>query len=286
MSVVMQAEQWTARLDLAFARQPAGRSAMIRNIHSGPLLVQKPLYPEGPAICHATLLHPPSGIAGGDELDIAVTVHQASHAVLTTPGATRWYKANGKPASQTVTLQVAAGGKLDWLPLENLMFEQAQARNDTHIQLATGAHAIGWDCYQLGSVATPGHWHEGWITVNSTLRYDRKLVWTETGRIDAQHAIRRGNAGLAGFPIMATVWSVGPIIAAEPMERLTDSLPWTDRLRAGVSQMPLDANTSLVLVRLLGTHAEAIRQLMIECWQQLRPLHLGLAATPLRLWRT
>lgn len=286
MSAVMQTEHWAATLALAFSCQPSGRSALTHNAHTGPLLVQKSLYPEGPTICHATILHPPSGIAGGDELSIDVTVHEAAHAVLTTPGATRWYKANGKPASQTVTLRVDADARLDWLPLENLIFEQADASNDTHIHLAAGAYAFGWDCHQLGSVVAQGHWQAGKIALHSTLHYDGKLVWTEAGQIDAQHPIRHRSAGLAHFPIMATVWSVGPAIAAQEIEQLTERLPWTDKLRAGASQISLDASTSLILVRLLGTHAEAVRQLMITCWQHLRPLHLGIAASPLRLWRT
>ncbi|HLU04573.1 MAG TPA: urease accessory protein UreD [Advenella sp.] len=282
----METEQWTADLALAFSRQPGGRSALTRNVHDGPLLVQKPLYPEGPAVCHATILHPPSGIAGGDALSIAVAVHEGAHAVLSTPGATRWYKANGRPASQTVTLRVNKGAKLDWLPLENLIFEQADACNETHIQLAAGAHAIGWDCYQLGSVVAQDFWQAGRITLHCTVHYDDKLVWTEAGQIDAAHPIRRRSAGLAHFPIMATVWSVGPAIGADEIAQFTDSLPWTDWLRAGASQMALDASASLILVRVLGTHAEPVRQLMITCWQHLRPLHLGIAAPPLRLWRT
>ncbi len=286
MSVVMHTETWTASLELAFSRQGPERTALTHNIHSGPLLVQKALYPEGPGICHATILHPPSGIAGGDELTIAVNVHEAAHAVLSTPGATRWYKANGRKASQHVVLNVESTAMLDWLPLENLLFEEAQATSNMEIRLAAGSRAIGWDCYQLGSVRTQDAWQAGTLGINTSLFYEGKRMWIEAGHIDARHSLRRSLVGLATFPVMATVWSVGPALTPEQMAQLTDTLPWNDSLLAGASQMPLDAAQSLVLLRVLGKHAEPVRQLMIECWQHLRPLQLGVPARPLRLWRT
>lgn len=69
---------WHAELHLGFARQ-SERTVLRENRHRGPLRVQKALYPEGEAICQAIVLHPPSGIAGGDHLAIWAEVGVGPH---------------------------------------------------------------------------------------------------------------------------------------------------------------------------------------------------------------
>ena len=63
---------WKASLALGFALRGPQNDADAATATTGPLVVQKPLYPEGDEVCHAIVVHPPAGIAGGDELNLQV----------------------------------------------------------------------------------------------------------------------------------------------------------------------------------------------------------------------
>jgi len=59
------ASEWKARLVLRYERRD-GRTVLAQREHVGPLVVQRPFYPEGPEECHTILVHPPPGIAEAD----------------------------------------------------------------------------------------------------------------------------------------------------------------------------------------------------------------------------
>ena len=143
---------WQARLSLGFERR-GDTTVLVQRAHYGPLRVQKALYPEGAAVCHAIVLHPPGGIAGGDRLEISVAAGQGVHALLTTPGAGKWYRSGGRPAQQSLTVRVAREAVVEWLPQETIVFDGAEATMHSRIELAAGGVFCGWEVLCLGRTA-------------------------------------------------------------------------------------------------------------------------------------
>src|SRR3954463_7875278 len=109
---------WHARLHLDYQQESARPVPRFR--HAGPLRILQSLYPEGDAICHNVLVHPPGGLVGGDTLTIDIHGAAGSHGLVTTPGATRFYRSEGEVALQDTRIRLDAGARLEWLPLEAL----------------------------------------------------------------------------------------------------------------------------------------------------------------------
>ena len=276
-----QRESWPGKLDLRFTRT-ANRTILCGRRHFGPLRVQKPLYPEGPEVCHVVVVHPPGGLADRDDLSVHITVEQGAHAVITTPGATKWYKAKEGSAFRT-TINLGTGAFLEWLPNENIYFANASARTFCRVELADGAVACGWDMHMLGRIASAESWDTGLLRAASEfVREDGSLIWSERTILQAGSDLIRAHQGLDRYPIFGTLWCVGARYESKTVEELAAELPSTLTLRAGISLLPQE----VLLVRAVGRQIEPVRSLMIDCWSRIRPMVMGRKAQALRLWST
>jgi urease accessory protein len=263
-------------LTLGFRPTPSRTLLADRRRH-GPLAVQRALYPEGP-VCHVYLLHPPGGVVGGDRLSIDVRCDPGSAALITTPGATKFYRSAAQAAVQQVRLQVAGGASLEWLPLENILFPGADVRLETTVSLADDARLACWELHCLGRPANDERFDRG--RLDSRLRIERggTPVLDERLRLDGCRP-QRQRAHLAGHPVTGTL----VVAPADPAARdvVQALLPPPDTDYTGVTLLD-----GLLVVRYLGHSTERARQLFAAVWTVLRPLALGRPATPPRIWAT
>jgi urease accessory protein len=263
------AASWKARLSLGFAAT-AGRSALARREQDGPLVVQKPLYPEGPEICHAIIVHPPGGIAGGDELTLHFDCASGAHALLTTPGAGKWYRSAGARAAQSLDFRVA--GKLEWLPRETIVFDGALAELSAHIHLGSDARFIGWEIVCLGRRGAGERYERGRLTLSTRIERDGALLFAERGEIAAGGPLMRSPAGLAGCSVFGTFIATGDGLAADA--------------RSAAPALALTQLPGLLIGRYLGDSSEEALRSFIALWQHVRPLVAGRAAVAPRIWAT
>jgi urease accessory protein len=258
------AAPWKASLALAFARQ-GERSVLVGRAHDGPLVVQKPLYPEGQDVCHAIVVHPPGGIAGGDQLALRVDCAANSHAVLTTPGAAKWYRTAGAWAQQSLDFRVA--GTLEWLPRETIVFDGALAELDCTVQLEREARFIGWEIVCLGRRGAGERFERGRLKVSTRIDREGRPVYIDRGEIEAGGRLMHSPAGLGGRSVFGMM-----IATAESSIRIAE---------LAVTHLP-----GLVIARYLGDSSEAALQAFTALWKALRPSVCGRDAIEPRIWST
>jgi urease accessory protein len=266
---------WQAHLRLGFVQAGHG-TRLAERVHAGPLRVQKPLYPEGPQVCHAVIVHPPGGVVGGDALAIDIAAGAGAHALLTTPGAGKWYRANGRPSRQDVRIDVGANAALEWLPQETLFYRDAQVELTHAVALAANARYIGSEILCFGRTASGEVFAEGSVRQTSTIHREGELVWHEAGRIDGAGAAMHSPFGLHGNTVCATLIACGLTLDAGQLGQLRQETGG-----AGVTQLP-----KIVVVRHLGRSSETARAVLLAAWRRLRPALLGRPASVPRLWNT
>lgn len=274
---------WHGRLDLRY-RRDADRT-LVHDLHEGPLRILQSLYPEGPGVCHNVLLHPPGGIVGGDVLEIDLALAAGAHALLTTPGATRFYRSAGREARQSITARLAEGARLEWLPLETICHRSTRGDNRLRFELEPGAEMIGWDILALGLPASGEAFDHGRIVQ----QIEVPGAWLERGVVDGGDTLLLDSPlGFAGHRVLGTMWfATGEALSGIRRDALLDAAREVIRgcdLRATAGcTAPSDR---IVVLRVLASRVEPAMQLLSAAWAGWRKCAWALATSSPRVWRT
>jgi len=329
---------WASSLALSFDTvqrtitqgESADKTRLYHRKHTGALMVQRALYPEPSiqqGICHILMLYPPAGIAGGDTLTIDLNLDNGSHAVITTPGAGKWYGKDSVSqkykspsnnnethqsidqdeiadyASQHVQAVMAADTRLEWLPQESIIYNEANMHAVSRFDLKESSGLLTWEVSVFGRQAYDEQFLKGRYHTGLSIYREGKVIVAERVAQSAQNRWFTSNLGLANQHIYGSFWAVPSlsdvqenlVLSASPTIQSTETAQATIKqsltryldntiaaLRQVIAQDQLPVycthNGQAINIRYIGSDVRVcfeafyqLREVLRDHWWQLEP---------------
>jgi len=270
------ADGWQALLELSL-QKINGKTCLLPQQRLGPLTVQRPFYPEG-EVCHVYVLHPPGGVVGGDRLKLAINARPGSHGLVTTPGASKFYRSAGKTAQLHQQFNVAEDAMLEFLPLESIYFPATELTSKICVNLHATAKFAAWEIHCFGLPTNNEDFTAGNVLLNTELIIDGKLLIHDKLKIDSFEQNRvsglRGNRVYGSFVIYSQLIT-GALLGSLQSLQAESGMAGVTCVEPGV-----------LVARYLGDSTEHAQSYFRKLWQILRPAAFGLDACAPRIWNT
>lgn len=276
MAAIIKQKGWRANLKLSFENRES-RTILAHREHVGPLVVQKPFYPEG-SVCHVYVIHPPGGVVGGDELFIGINNQEQAHTLITTPAANKFYRSAGAIAHLKQELKIKAGSCLEWLPQETILFDGSKADSTTLVQLEENAKFIGWEIICLGRPAS------GEQFTNGSFR-QRIELWSQNKPLLIDRAMFEGGSDMLLAPWGLQNYSVSATMIAYPATKQVLQLTRECANNEGIL-FAASLIDNVLVCRCLAQQAEAVKSNFMKVWSAIRPNIVNKQACPPRIWAT
>jgi urease accessory protein len=275
---------WRAQLELQF-RHRHGGTRLTRRHHVGPLLVQKALYPErapaeiplemGP--CHVVVIHPPGGVASGDDLKLQVELEPGAHALLTTPAAGKFYRRGAAGVARVDQTFSVHGATLEWLPQENIFYPNSAVELRSVVHLGAEARFIGWEIGCLGLPANGLTLEGGVLRLAFELWRDDRPLLLE--RLALTQPCLSPRWGMSGHTALGTA-------LFHPAGR--GELELANALSKNCADPTLACTLvdGVLVCRAVALRTDRLKQAFVSLWRALRPALLGREAVIPRIWAT
>lgn len=285
----VQPSCWPAYLKLLFKGSEFG-CKLFRSEHHGPLYVQKSFYPEGQDCAHVYLLHPPGGVVSGDQLEVSISLENKASVLMTTPGATRLYRARHdaagvEPLPQKIInkIHVKQSSFAEWLPAETIVYSGASIELRTEVYLDTTSTFCGWEIVSLGLPESNKDFTDGQFYQSFSVFVDDQAMIIDRLSFSAGSPYLQSSCGFQGCPIFGSL-IVGPfnddVLTITP--QLVDLF---ERLERG-AQCGVTTIGNFIIIRYLGNCSDQAKKLFIQAWEIVRPLVSGRTAIKPRIWAT
>ena len=270
------------RAEIAFARDPAGRTYISRQFVSYPYHVCRPLTFAGdpPGMVTLYLQSCAGGIFRDDRLVEHIVVAEGASAQVTTQAATIVHSMDIGSARQQVLIEAAADSLVEFLPDPFILFPGARFASEVRLRAAATATVITADsfiCHDPGGRGLMFEWYHGDLAIEDS---SGAVVARDRFRIGGNAVGARMPGLTGGFSTQGTLFIVD---RQRPVQTLVDALREAvagfGEVYAGASALPGDCGASL---RVIAADAVSLRATMTGAWQALRRRLTGLTPSPRR----
>lgn len=217
---------------------------------SGSLRVRFPA-PEDKGLS-AVLVNTAGGIAGGDRFEVGISVEAGARLTLTTAAAEKIYRAVDAAAELSVTLKVADGAHLAWLPQETILFDRARLTRRIEIELSEGASLLLCEIVVFGRTAMGERMQSGAFIDRWRLRRGGRLVFAETVRLDGDIGGRLARPAVSNGGV-----AIGTALIVPGDEALVARI--RERSAAFAGEVGVSAWNGFAMARFCAQDAAALR---------------------------
>lgn len=185
-------------------KQLDGRTRRSHVHEDGSLRVRFPN--ASPEALEAVFVNTGGGMTGGDRFTIDLAPEAGTSLVAGTAAAEKVYRSIGPDTEMAVTLSVADGARLFWLPQETILFDQARLSRSIDVDLAPGASLLMAEAVVFGRAAMGESVRDGLFADRWRLRVGGRLVHAEAARLDGDIAAKLARrASASGGVALATL---------------------------------------------------------------------------------
>lgn len=248
------------------------KTILYNKLHHGPLMVQRIFHHEK-NVCHVYLLHPPGGVVSGDSLFINAKFSLGSKVLITSPGATKFYKSIGKTSYVNQNFYLSENSSLEWLPQDNIIFCNSDIQLNTQFYLKKTSKLFAWENLHFKDYKNKKSFGHTSLVTCLQIWKDKKLLLHERLRV------LKGDMTILDFHPLVTIIVASP--ANEHLLYLARQTVKNQKIIAGCTLID-----HLLIIRLLDKSNINVQNILRQLWHVLRPKIIGEKSFFPRIWFT
>ncbi len=227
---------------------------------------------EGNAL-DAVLVNTAGGIACGDRFAVEIEAQSGAKIRLATPAAEKVYRSDGPVAELSVSLHAHPGAKVEWLPQETLLFDEARLARTMDASISENASLTLFEAVVFGREARAECVQNGLFEDRWRIRRGGRLIYADTLRLIGPLSELLSKPGVGnGARVLATM-----VHGAPDAEARLD-FARSHLLSSAGCETAASAWNGLLVVRFCAVSIAALRAAAI-------PFLIGFRGEPLpRVW--